>query len=39
VASGTPDEVLRDGVLRDIYSDPDVHAQRVGNQTLVWINL
>jgi len=38
-ASGTPDEVLRDDILRDIYSDPDVHARRIGDQTLVWIDL
>jgi iron complex transport system ATP-binding protein len=38
-ASGTPDEVLRDRVLRDIYSDPNVHAQRIGEQTLVWVDL
>ena len=38
-AAGTPDEVLRDDVLRDIYSDPDVHARRIGGQTLVWVDL
>jgi iron complex transport system ATP-binding protein len=38
-AAGTPDEVLRDDVLRDIYSDPDVHARRIGDQTLVWVDL
>ena len=38
-AAGTPDEVLRDDVLRDIYCDPDVHARRIGSQTLVWVDL
>jgi iron complex transport system ATP-binding protein len=38
-AAGTPDEVLRDDVLRDIYSDPDVHARRIGDQTLVWVDV
>jgi iron complex transport system ATP-binding protein len=39
VASGTPDEVLNDRLLRDIYSDPNVRAQRIGDQTLVWVDL
>ena len=38
-ASGTPDEVLRDPLLRDIYGDPKVHSQRMGDQTLVWVDL
>jgi iron complex transport system ATP-binding protein len=38
-AAGTPDEVLRDDLLRDIYSDPDVHARRIEGQTLVWVDL
>ena len=38
-ASGTPDEVLNDRLLRDIYSDPNVRAQRMGYQTLVWVDL
>jgi iron complex transport system ATP-binding protein len=38
-ATGTPDEVLRDGLLRDVYGDPNVRSQRVGNQMLVWVDL
>jgi iron complex transport system ATP-binding protein len=38
-ASGTPEEVLRDGLLREIYDDPTVRSQRVGGQTLVWVDL
>ena len=38
-AAGTPDEVLRDHLLRDIYSDANVRAQRIGDQTLVWIDM
>jgi len=34
-----PDEVLNDRLLRDIYSDPNVRAQRIGDQTLVWVDL
>jgi iron complex transport system ATP-binding protein len=38
-AQGTPEQVLREHLLRDIYSDPNVRAQHVGNQTLVWVDL
>jgi len=38
-ASGTPDEVLRDRLLCDIYGDPHVRSQRLGKQTLVWVDL
>jgi iron complex transport system ATP-binding protein len=38
-AAGTPDEVLREQILRDIYGDPNVRSQRVGDQTLVWVDL
>jgi iron complex transport system ATP-binding protein len=38
-ATGTPDEVLRDSLLRDVYGDPNVRSQRVGNQMLVWVDL
>jgi iron complex transport system ATP-binding protein len=37
-AQGTPDDVLRSELLSEIYGDPNVRAQRVGNQTLVWID-
>jgi iron complex transport system ATP-binding protein len=37
-AQGSPDEVLRSGLLAEIYGEPNVRAQRFGNQTLVWID-
>jgi iron complex transport system ATP-binding protein len=36
-AAGRPDEVLRSELLADIYGEPKVRAQRMGDQTLVWI--
>jgi iron complex transport system ATP-binding protein len=39
VAAGTPDEVLKDHLLREVYGDPNVRSQRVGDQTLVWVDL
>jgi iron complex transport system ATP-binding protein len=36
-AHGTPEEILRSELLAGIYDDPKVHAERIGNQTLVWI--
>lgn len=39
VAAGTPDEVLRDDLLRDIYGDPKVRSQRMGDHTLIWTDL
>jgi iron complex transport system ATP-binding protein len=39
IASGTPDEVLRDHLLCDIFDDPNVRALRRGDQTLVWVDL
>jgi iron complex transport system ATP-binding protein len=38
-AAGTPDEVLRDRLLCDIYGDPHVRSERIGKQTLVWVEL
>lgn len=38
-ASGRPDEVLRDDLLSGVYGDPKVRTQRMGEQTLVWIDL
>jgi iron complex transport system ATP-binding protein len=38
-AAGTPDEVLRDHPLREVYGDPNVRSQRMGDQTLVWVDL
>jgi iron complex transport system ATP-binding protein len=37
-AEGRPDEVLRGELLSEIYGEPHVRAQRVGTQTLVWID-
>jgi len=36
-ACGRPDEVLRSELLADVYGEPNVRAQRMGDQTLVWI--
>jgi iron complex transport system ATP-binding protein len=36
-AAGSPDEVLRGELLAEIYGEPNVRAQRIGDQTLVWI--
>jgi iron complex transport system ATP-binding protein len=38
-AWGTPEEVLKDRLLRDIYSDPNVRARRIGDQILVWVEM
>lgn len=38
-ASGTPDVVLRDHLLREIYGDPHVRAERIGGRTVVWVDL
>jgi iron complex transport system ATP-binding protein len=38
-AQGTPDEILRSELLADIYQDPMVRAQKIGNQTMVWIDV
>lgn len=37
-AQGRPDEVLRSELLAEIYGEPKVRAQRIGDQTLVWID-
>jgi ABC-type cobalamin/Fe3+-siderophores transport system ATPase subunit len=38
-ATGRPEEVLRDYVLSEVYGDPNVRTQRIGEQTLVWVDL
>lgn len=38
VAHGKPDDVLRSELLADVYGEPNVRAQRMGNQTVVWID-
>ena len=37
VAQGGPDDVLRSEVLAQIFDEPNVRAQRVEGQTMVWI--
>ena len=37
-AQGTSDEVLKDDLLAGIFGEPNVRAQRIGKQTLVWID-
>ena len=38
-AAGKPQDVLRDELLRAIFDDPNVRSHRVGEQTLVWVDL
>jgi iron complex transport system ATP-binding protein len=38
-ASGTPEEVLRDEVLREVYGDEHVRARRAFGRTFVWSEL
>lgn len=38
-AIGTPGDVLREHVLREIYDDPAVRSQQIGQQTLVWVDI
>jgi hypothetical protein len=38
VAQGRPHEVLQSALLAEIYGEPNVRAQRIGDQTLVWID-
>lgn len=38
-AVGTPDEVLREHLLREIYGDVRVRAERKGTQVAVWVDL
>lgn len=37
-AQGRPEEILQSHLLAEIYDDPNVRAQRIGDQTLVWID-
>jgi iron complex transport system ATP-binding protein len=37
LAQGNPDEVLQSDMLAMIFDEPNVRAQRIGGQTLVWI--
>jgi iron complex transport system ATP-binding protein len=36
-AQGRPGEVLQSALLASIYGEPNVRAQRIGGQTVVWI--
>ncbi|HTU46165.1 MAG TPA: ABC transporter ATP-binding protein [Bryobacteraceae bacterium] len=38
-ALGAPGEVLREHLLRGIYDDPNVRSERLGEQTLVWVDV
>ncbi len=38
-AAGTPDEVLRDHILREVYGGVKVRAERRENQVAVWVDL
>lgn len=38
-ALGKPSEVLRENLLREVYDDPNVRTQIVGDQTLIWTEL
>lgn len=38
-AEGTPEEVLRNALLSEVFDDPNVRTQRRGAQTLVWVDL
>jgi iron complex transport system ATP-binding protein len=37
LAEGAPEEVLKSAVLAEIFDEPNVRAERVSGQTLVWI--
>lgn len=37
-AQGTPAEVLRSDLLAEVYGEPNVRAERVGGQILVWVD-
>jgi len=37
LARGRPEDVLQSAVLAEVYGEPNVRAQRIGNQTLVWV--
>jgi iron complex transport system ATP-binding protein len=39
IAFGTPREVLCDHLLCEIYNDPHVRSQQIGDQTLVWVEV
>ena len=36
-SEGAPEAVLRSEILADIYGEPNVRAERIGKQTLVWV--
>ena len=39
VAQGRPDEVLKGALLAEVHGERNLRAQRIGDQTLVWIGI
>ena len=37
-AEGRPDEILQSALLATVYDDPKVRTERIGDQTVVWID-
>ena len=37
-AAGCPDEILQSALLARVYDDPKVRTERIGDQTVVWID-
>ncbi len=37
-AQGRPEEILQSALLAEIYDDPKVRTERVGDQTVVWVD-
>ena len=37
-AQGRPDEILQSALLANIYDDPKVRTERIGDQTVVWVD-
>lgn len=38
-AIGAPDDILRREILADVYGEPNVRADRIDDQTIVWIDI
>lgn len=38
-AAGTPDEVLRDHIMREVYGDVKICMEKKGSQVAVWVDL
>jgi iron complex transport system ATP-binding protein len=39
IAQGRPEEILQSTLLAEIYDDPKVRTARIGDQTMVWIDV